>query len=144
MFVILKRQWCAFAKHRVTKASSLAVIAIVMAMGAGACSNNDTSGNKPSTKSYGHDGYMGLSNSNPHLFNKNGSYLNYGEDGEFAKKKLKEINGIANMNIMFQGPNLYVTLKPASGVDDLQLRQKALSVLRYNMPRYIVHVNTVR
>ncbi|UVI30554.1 hypothetical protein [Paenibacillus spongiae] len=142
--MLFQRQWRAFAKHRMTKVSSLAVISLAVAIGAGACSNKGTSGNKARTESYGHDGYMGLSNSNPHLFNKNGSYLNYGEDGDFAKRKLKEIDGVANVSIMFQGPNLYATLKPAPGVDELQLRQKAISVLRYNMPRYVIHVNTAR
>ncbi|CAH1199394.1 hypothetical protein PAECIP111893_01343 [Paenibacillus plantiphilus] len=105
--------------------------------------NNDNNGNTSmKTRSYGNDGYLGRSNSNPHLPNRNGSYLNYGEDGDFAEKKLKEIGGIAKMNITFQGTNLYATLRPEAGVDEAQLRHKALSVLRSNMPRYIVHVNT--
>lgn len=104
--------------------------------------NNNNSNNSMKTKSYGNDGYLGRSNSNPHLPNRNGSYLNYGEDGDFAEKKLKEIGGIAKMNITFQGPNIYVTLRPESGVDEAKLRHKALSVLRSNMPRYIVHVDT--
>ncbi|MBW7477758.1 hypothetical protein K0T92_23900 [Paenibacillus oenotherae] len=123
----------------------LACVALLLAaiMLLTACGDNNGS-NNVKTKSYGNDGYLGLSNSNPHLPNRNGSYLNYREDGDFAEKKLKEIGGIARMNITFQGPNLYVTLRPESGVNEAQLRLKAISVLRSNMPRYIIHVNTSR
>jgi len=127
--------------RRLGRCGATIALSITLVVALGACSKKNGG---PTAQSYGNDGYMGLSNSNPHLPNKNGSYLNYGEDSDFAKEKLEEIGGIASMNIVFQGINLYVTLKPKQGVDEAYLRQKAISVLRYNMPRYIVHVDTKR
>lgn len=133
-------------KNRQFRSSRRLTAALMLALSLtlllSACGNTSDGNNNMRTKSYGNDGYLGRSNSNPHLPNRNGSYLNYGEDGDFAERKLKEIGGIARMNITFQGINIYVNLRPEPGVDEAQLRHKAISVLRSNMPRYIVHVNT--
>jgi len=129
------------ALRRLGRYGAAIALSVTLVAALGACAKNNGG---PTAQSYGNDGYMGLSNSNPHLPNKNGSYLNYGADSDFIKQKLEEIGGISSMNIVFQGTNLYVTLKPKQGVDEVHLRQKAISVLRSNMPRYIVHVDTKR
>ncbi|MFC5651263.1 hypothetical protein ACFPYJ_19555 [Paenibacillus solisilvae] len=126
------------------KKLSLAALALFAAISLSACGNKNSSNNMNSN-SYGNDGYMGLSNSNPHLPNRNGQFLNYNDDGKFAEKQLKDhVQGIADASLMFQGPNLYVRIKTKPGYDEAQVRQKAISTLRYNMPRYTIHVINVR
>lgn len=134
----------ACSSKRVYRKLSLTALALLAAISLTACGNTKNSSNNYNSNSYGNDGYMGLSNSNPHLPNRNGQFLNYSDDGKFAKKQLKNVYGIADATLMFQGPNLYVTIKTKPGYDEAQVRQKAISTLRYNMPRYTVHVNTVR
>ncbi|WP_274648517.1 hypothetical protein [Paenibacillus humicola] len=129
-------------KSKLTAAAG-AFIAAVLLLGAAACGNANPSNNM-NAKSYGHDGYMGLSNSNPHLPNPNGNQLNYGDDARFAERKLKEIGGVQRVSMTIFGTDLYVSIEPKPGVDEAQLRNEAIAVLRFNMPRYNVHVKTGR
>lgn len=122
----------------------IAALLLLVPLALSACGVTRDSSNNMNAKSYGQDGYMGLSNSNPRIPNRNGSFLNYGLDGDFVERKLKELGGIEKYNLRFRGPNLYVTLTPAPGVDEVQLREMAFTVLSSNMPRYTVHVKTVR
>jgi hypothetical protein len=97
-------------------------------------------------KTYGHDGYMGYSNSNPNLPNRY-EYLNYNADGNFIEQVLKPIPGIERTNIYFNGTDLHVNLNAKNDLSDgqvEQLRAKAQSVVQYNMPRYNVHVEVKR
>ncbi|WP_219834906.1 hypothetical protein [Paenibacillus sp. R14(2021)] len=119
----------------------IGTLALAAAISLAGCGHKDATNNY-NADSYGHDGYMGLSNSNPHLPNRNGSFLNYVSDGKFAQRQLKQVQGIDKVSMMFQGPNMYVTIKARPGFDAVQIRQKAIAVLRYNMPRYTVHVKT--
>ena len=138
----IKKAAC--SSKRVYRKLSLIALALLAAISLSACGSTKNSSNNYNSNSYGNDGYMGLSNSNPHLPNRNGQFLNYRDDGKFAKKQLKKVYGIADATLIFQGPNLYVRIKTIPGFDESQVRQKALLMLRYNMPRYMVHVNTVR
>ncbi|NBD27032.1 YhcN/YlaJ family sporulation lipoprotein [Paenibacillus glycinis] len=108
------------------------------------CAGNKDATNNYNAKSYGHDGYMGLSNSNPHLPNRNGQFLNQDSDGDFAQQKLKQVPGVDKARIVFQAPDMFVTVTPKKGYDSAQVKAKALAALRSNMPRYNVHVNMSR
>ncbi|MBB3114648.1 hypothetical protein FHS18_006788 [Paenibacillus phyllosphaerae] len=121
-----------------------AAVILVLTAGCTSHTNGDYSGSGPKAQSYGNDGYLGLSNSNPRLVNRYGQQLNYKTDGGFAAAQLRTLDGVDKMSMSFQGPNLYVTLKPKAGVDEMKLRQRAIALLRYNMPRYTIHVNTVK
>ncbi|QYR21568.1 hypothetical protein KZ483_00425 [Paenibacillus sp. sptzw28] len=125
-------------------ARPLAALILLVPLALSACGVTRDSSNNMNAKSYGQDGYMGISNSNPRIPNRNGSFLNYGLDGEFVERKLKEVGGFEKYNLKFRGPNLYVTLTPAPGVDEVQLRETVFTVLSSNMPRYTVHVKTAR
>jgi hypothetical protein len=97
-------------------------------------------------RTYGHDGYMGYSNSNPNLPNRY-QYLNYDADGKLIDQVLAPLSGIEHSQIYFNGTALHVTLKVNSSLSDVQteqLRAKAQSVVQYNMPRYDVHVKVKR
>ncbi|QHW31976.1 hypothetical protein GZH47_14935 [Paenibacillus rhizovicinus] len=121
----------------------LGTLALATAISLAGCGNKDETNNY-NTKSYGHDGYMGLSNSNPHLPNRNGQFLNQDTDGDFAQTKLKQVPGVGKATILFQAPDMYVTITPKKGFDSAQVKEKATSVLKFNMPRYDVHVKMSR
>ncbi|OMF29112.1 hypothetical protein BK133_18410 [Paenibacillus sp. FSL H8-0548] len=93
-------------------------------------------------KTYGHDGYMGYSNSNPNLPNRY-QYLNYNADGNFVEQVLRPLSGIEHTQIYFNGNDLHVNIKVNKSLSDEQaekLLAEAQSVVQYNMPRYNVHV----
>lgn len=121
----------------------LGALALTAAISLAGCGNKDATNNY-NAKSYGHDGYMGLSNSNPHLPNRNGEFSNQNTDGDFAQSKLKQVPGVAKATILFRAPDMYVTVTPKKGFNSAQVKEKALSVLRFNMPRYKVHVKMTR
>ncbi|MFF2094200.1 hypothetical protein [Paenibacillus sp. NPDC058174] len=105
----------------------------------------------PSTrqpKTYGHDGYMGYSNSNPNIPN-NFSYLNYKSDGKFAGEVLNKLkgDGVKSHQLYFNGEYLRVLLNVDSRLTNAevdQLRQKAQNLVQYNMPRYKVTTEVAR
>lgn len=122
---------------------ALGAVALTAAITMTGCGNKDAT-NHYNSNSYGHDGYMGLSNSNPHLPNRNGQFLNQDSDGDFAQRKLKEIPGLEKATITFQAPDMYVAVTPKKGYASADVKAKALSVLKFNMPRYVVHVRMTR
>ncbi|WP_308637284.1 hypothetical protein [Paenibacillus silvisoli] len=122
------------------KHALLGAIALMTAISLSACGDNKDATNNYNSNSYGHDGYMGLSNSNPHLPNRNGQFLNNDSDGDFAQRQLLQIGGIDKLHVRIQAPHMYVSIKPKRGVNGKQLEAKALRVLQKNMPRYKVHV----
>ncbi|RAP73488.1 hypothetical protein [Paenibacillus montanisoli] len=122
------------------KSALLGAIALMTAISLSACGGNKDATNNYNSNSYGHDGYMGLSNSNPNLPNRNGQFLNYDDDGDFAQRQLAKVSGVDKANITIQGPDMNVSITPKRGVNREQLRARALKVLRDNMPRYHVSV----
>lgn len=137
--MLIKRKW----KRRMMWIS-FAVIAL-LALSLGGCGSKEQIKAKQ-VKTYGHDGYMGYSNSNPNI--PNGfSYLNYESDGKFAGEVLKGIDGIKSSRLSFNGQYLrvYATVDPTITNEEMkQLQKKTQDIVQYNMPRYHVKVETVR
>lgn len=93
-------------------------------------------------RSYGHDGYMGLSNSNPNTINRH-STLSYGEDVRLIEQVLEPVEGIRDLRVSFNGSKVNVTVVPERGMDEVQakrLRAEAQAIVQSNMPRYDIHV----
>ncbi|WP_042171116.1 hypothetical protein [Paenibacillus gorillae] len=128
-------------KRTVIGAAAIAALAVCLS----GCASN------PSTrqaKTYGHDGYMGYSNSNPNIPN-NFSYLNYKSDGKFAGEVLTQLKGegVKSNQLYFNGEYLRVLLHVDSRLSDEEadkLRQKAQNLVQYNMPRYKVKTEVAR
>ncbi|WP_419876045.1 hypothetical protein [Candidatus Pristimantibacillus sp. PTI5] len=126
----------------ICRISMMALCILLLAVTLSACGN----GEQDNLKTYGHDGYMGYSNSNPNLPNRH-QYLNYNADGKMIEQVLEPIAGIEHTQIYFNGTDLHVNLDVDDSMSDgqiEQLRAKAQSVVQYNMPRYRVHVETKR
>ncbi len=93
-------------------------------------------------KSYGNDGYMGQSNSNP-LLPRTGSAWSYEDDREFASQLLRPMQGIRDSRITVSGDDMRVTLylQPAlSREEAARLTSRAEKVMAENFPRYDVSV----
>ncbi|MDQ0116369.1 hypothetical protein [Paenibacillus harenae] len=119
----------------------MAAIAAI-AVFAGGCGNQTSD----HMKTYGHDGYMGYTNTNPNLPNRFGT-LNYNVDGNLIEQVLKPIDGIEQTQVIFNGTTVHVNLNVNNKMSDSEvakLREKAQSVVQYNMPRYNVHVEARR
>ncbi|MFD1957074.1 hypothetical protein ACFSL6_23625 [Paenibacillus thailandensis] len=115
-----------------------AAVALLAALAG--CGNDTTPRH---TQSYGHDGYLGASNSNPNLPNRY-SYLNYGSDGKFVRQVLEPIDGIRDVRLSFNGGRLDVDVIAEPSVPDQELerlRAQVHKVVQFNMPRYDVHVD---
>ncbi|WP_336776781.1 hypothetical protein [Paenibacillus sp. MMO-58] len=108
--------------------------------------NNGHRTNDGKVKTYGHDGYMGYSNSNPNLPN-NKTFLNYETDRKLINQVLQPIDGIKSSRVAFNGGDLTVHVKAASNLTDAQLealRAKTEQAVQLNMPRYHVKVKASR
>lgn len=101
---------------------------------------------KVRTQSYADDGYLGRSSGNPRL---PGHHIvtNYGTDNTSMREAIRNVPGVADSSVTFNGADAYVTIKLAP---DLMAReiptveQQAATVLRFNYPRYIIHVTSMR
>jgi hypothetical protein len=91
-------------------------------------------------KGYGQDGHLGLSNTNPRLPNTPHSQ-SYQQDADFAELKVKQVKGVKNARLAFDGPTLRVYVTPEAGLSAAkreQVRSRVESQLAFNMPRYKV------
>ncbi|RXZ80011.1 hypothetical protein EBB07_20885 [Paenibacillaceae bacterium] len=121
---------------------AIAVMLSVLLVTAGCSGRTGEGGGKPRT--YAQDGYMGLTNSNPGL-PTNPGYFNYEADTRFMKEKLSEISGIEDADFVINDPKITATLTYSEAMTEEQQRiieAKALEVLQYNMPRYIIDVKS--
>lgn len=112
--------------------------------------NNGTNGanntNGVKAQSYSDDGYLGTTNSNPHIPGRNMA-LNYVNDANMMRDAIRDVRGVVGANITFNGTQAYVTLKLEPGLDARRaqtVERQAASVLRFNFPRYNVHVTSSR
>ncbi|MBJ6360666.1 hypothetical protein ACFOQM_05005 [Paenibacillus sp. GCM10012307] len=118
------------------------IIALVLCiMLLGGCTNSGSTRN--GVKTYGHDGYMGLSNSNPNLPLGNSNYYSYSSDVKFMKEKLSELPGIEKSSFTIHDPDIDVRIRPQAHLDEYEtnrLREQSWRLLQENMPRYRIHV----
>jgi len=93
-------------------------------------------------KTYSNDGLLGITDANPNL-PLNSSYHTYAVDQQMVVSVLKQVPGIANARILFNGPHLNIYLKLPKGTTPqmaAQVQQAAFQAICLNMPRYQVNV----
>jgi hypothetical protein len=110
------------------------------------CGNNGTNSNGVKTQSYGDDGYLGKTNSYPKI---PGHHMasNYKADNNLMKQAIQNLPGVIGANVTFNGADAYVTLKLKPGLKAREIptvERQAASVLRFNFPRYTVHVRSMK
>jgi len=120
----------------------VAVLCVLM-IAAGCGKNN---GNGIKTKGYGDDGYLGLTNSYPKI---PGHHMTstYSNDDNLMKEAIRNVPGVAGSNVVFNGAEAYVTIKLAPGLQANEIptvERQAAAVLRFNFPRYAIHVKSMK
>jgi hypothetical protein len=119
----------------------LAIAVVVLEAGCGGGSGKYD--NQMRVQHYGHDGYMGLTNTNPSLPNSPHS-LTIKNDADFVDQKLRELKGIQRSRTVIDGARLTVTIVANPGLSVAQreqLMKRAVAVVQQNMPRYEVNVH---
>lgn len=93
---------------------------------------------------YSDDGYLGTTNANPHVPGRNMA-LNYKNDAKLMQDAIRNLPGLNSASVTFNGSEAYVTLKMDRSLDDrrvLTLERQAAAALRFNFPRYSIHVRS--
>jgi hypothetical protein len=114
--------------------------ACLTAIIAGCGKDGDRSGGSKS-ESYRNDGYLGMSNSNPGIPGPNMTDT-YAADADFMRTTVSNVPGVEGSRILFHGTNAYITLQLRQGANKEAAERQAESTLRFNFPRYHVHVRS--
>ncbi|BBI31083.1 hypothetical protein [Cohnella abietis] len=121
-----------------------ALCALMAISGCGSHSAKGTNGVK--TQSYRNDGQLGTMSKNSKL---PGHHIvtNYETDTVTMKQAIKKVPGVADSNVTFNGADAYVTIKLEKDLRPQQVptvEQQAATVLRFNYPRYTIHVYSMK
>lgn len=109
-------------------------------------SNSANTGNGIRTQNYGSDGYLGTSNANPHIHGRNMT-VSDANAADMMRRAIGDMRGVIGANIAFNGPDAFVTLKVDPGIDAMKvptIEREAATILRFNFPRYTIHVRSLR
>lgn len=132
-----------------------AACALLLAQGCGNNNNGDDAnnggtnngnGNGVTTQNYGDDGYLGRTNSYPRI---PGHHMTntYANDTQAISEAIKNVPGVAGSRVTFNGADAYVTIKLEQGLKTNEIptvESQAASVLRFNFPRYSIHVSSMK
>jgi hypothetical protein len=132
-------------KERELIVRMLMVSCILMIM-SGCVSSKTSNSNGVKTQSYGDDGYLGRTNSYPRI---PGHHMasTYNADNDLMKQAIKNLPGVNGSNVTFNGAEAYVTIKLTPGLQAREIptvERQAASVLRFNFPRYSIHVRSMK
>lgn len=130
------------ARHKLYLAS-LALSLAVLGSQAG-CGNHPSSSIK--SQSYANDGYLGRTNANPHIPGRHMA-LSYKNDDVLIREAIKNVRGVGSTTVTFNGADAYVRIKTLPGMNAKEIartEREAASVLRFNFPRYTMHVTASR
>lgn len=130
-------------KHRLLTVWLVAAALSASLIQAG-CAKQGSSSIKP--QSYADDGYLGRTNTYPKIPGRHMA-LNYKNDGELMRQAIRNVPGVAGTNVTFNGADAYVTIKLAPGLQQREVatvERQAAAVLRFNFPRYHIHVQSKR
>jgi hypothetical protein len=133
-----------FKRIRAAILASALVLGLLIA-GCAATGNTGRTGTVKS-QSYGDDGYLGMTNAHPKIPGRHMA-LNYTNDASMMQQSISNLRGLAGSNIVFSGADAYVTIKLKPGLSAQEIptiEREAASVLRFNFPRYNVHVTSMK
>jgi hypothetical protein len=137
MFAHKNKRWIT-----VTLALSLALVSVQA--GCSSKKSNESGGIK--AQSYGNDGYLGRTNSYPSIPGRHMA-LSYKNDAKLVQQSIKDVPGVAGSSVTFNGADAYVTIKLDHGLAQREVatvERQAASVLRFNFPRYTIHVSSTK
>jgi hypothetical protein len=133
----MRKQW---------KIIVLLITAICSLTIAAGCANKGANNNGVKAQSYRDDGYLGITNSHPDI---PGHHMmsDYNADNELMAQSIKNLPGVAGSNVIFNGAEAYVTIKLTPGLQAREIptvEQQVATVLRFNFPRYTIHVTSIK
>ncbi|WP_276357847.1 hypothetical protein [Cohnella caldifontis] len=139
---------------RLTPAKLIQALACVAAIVlTAACGANNGAGNaaggtngRTQAQGYSDDGFLGTTNSYPKIPGRHMT-LNYVNDANMMRDAIRDVPGVAGSNITFNGAEAYVTVKIRPDWDPRRIstvERQTASVLRFNFPRYTIHVTSTR
>jgi hypothetical protein len=122
------------------------IIAVLCAMLLVTGCGNSNNSNGVKTQSYGNDGYLGRTNSYPKI---PGHHMasTYDADSDLMMQSIKNLHGVRGSSVTFNGAEAYVTIKLKPGLLPREIptvERQAASVLRFNFPRYTIHVRSMK
>ncbi|MFC5402482.1 hypothetical protein [Cohnella soli] len=123
-----------------------ALLAGSLSLTAGCGKANNDGTNKLKAQSAANNDYMGARSVHPRLPGHH-AITNYAADNVSMKRAIQDLPGVADSNITFNGADAYVTIKLAPGLEPQRvptLEQQAATVLRFNYPRYTIHVTSMK
>ncbi|CAM3988692.1 hypothetical protein COLU111180_18205 [Cohnella lubricantis] len=125
----------------------LTSLALTLAIsGAIAGCGNQQQSSSIKSQSYANDGYLGQTNANPHIPGRHMA-LSYKNDGVLMADAIKNVRGVRSSAVTFNGAQAYIRIKLDPGLsaqDTSRVEKEAASVLRFNFPRYTVHVTSYK
>lgn len=108
--------------------------------------NGGGNGNGVTTQNYAQDGFLGRTNTYPRI---PGHHMTstYANDSQSMSEAIKNVPGVASSRVTFNGADAYVTIKLEQGLAQNEIptvESQAASVLRFNFPRYSIHVSSTQ
>lgn len=125
--------------------ASAALCALLLA-GCAAGGNGNAGNGGVTAHRYKQDGYLGQQNARPDLLGRR-SATGYANDSVSMREAIRNVPGVADSSVTFNGADAYVTIKLAQGLNAREIptvEQQAATVLRFNYPRYTIHVTSVK
>lgn len=119
------------------------MLGLALTAGLTACG---TTGGQVKGQSYGRDGLLGTTSSNPNV-PVNPGFHDYASDVRLLKESIGQIPGVADSHIVLNGPTAYVTLQLREDIDieeSMRIRNSAQTTLQRMMPRYNVKVSVAK
>lgn len=121
-------------------------VACLMIIMSGCGGGNTRNSNGVKTQNYGDDGYLGMTNSYPKI---PGHHMasNYNADNDLMRQAIRNLPGVNGTHVTFNGAEAYVTIKLTPGLQAREIptvERQAASVLRFNFPRYTIHVRSMK
>lgn len=122
------------------------LLAAAVSLASGCAGQNaGNAGNGMKTQNYGNDGYLGTTNANPQI--NRSLAVSDANAADMMRRAIGDLRGVVGAHILFNGPDAYVTLKVDPSLDARTVptvEREAAAILRFNFPRYTVHVSTLR
>ncbi|TJY38987.1 hypothetical protein E5161_19365 [Cohnella pontilimi] len=95
---------------------------------------------------YPDDGYLGTTYSYPSIPGHRRT-VGVRTQTNSMRDAIRDINGVAGANITYQGNDAFVTVNlhpDVQPMDRPRIERQVASVLRFNFPRYTIHVTSTR
>lgn len=108
-----------------------------------ACNTTGT-GQSQNSKSYGNDGYLGITNANPNL-QTSPTYHTYRNDVKVMAATLRTVPGVKDARVTFNGDRAHVKIIVDEGLSPEEARfieNAAYNALLPQVPRYHVKVTS--